>query len=314
MTDRFNLADKKIWVPGANGMVGSALMRRLSAEPVRLVATTRHQVDLTDSAQVRAFYRQTAPDLVILAAAKVGGIHANKTYPVDFLSENLQIQQNVITEAHRAGVQKLLFLGSSCIYPKACAQPIKEDDLLTGTPEPTNQWYAIAKIAGIKLCQAYRAQYGCDYISAVPNNLYGPNDNFHPENSHVPAALLRRFHDAKINGAKHVTVWGSGKPCRDFLYVDDLADACVFLLEHFSCSQHINIGTGSDISIAAFAGLIKRTVGFSGDILFDTGRPDGMARKLLDVSKIRTLGWKSRTDLQTGLQKYYQWYLQNPGR
>lgn len=311
IADKFDLGDKTIWVPGANGMVGSALVRRLSAEAVHLVATTRDQVDLTNCAEVSSFYRDTRPDLVILAAARVGGIHANKTYPVDFLAENLQIQQNVIVGAHQASVKKLLFLGSSCIYPRSCAQPIKEEDLLTGTLEPTNQWYAIAKIAGIKLCQAYRTQYGCDYISAIPNNLYGPNDNFHPENSHVPAALLRRFHEAKINDAKNVVVWGSGKPCREFLHVDDLADACVFLLKNFSDFQHVNIGTGSDISIADFADLIKNTVGFSGDIVFDTHRPDGMPRKLLDVSKLKELGWKSGMDLEDGLKKYYQWYLEN---
>ncbi len=311
MVDRFDLANKKIWVPGANGMVGSAIVRRLSTEGTQIFATTRDDVNLNDSSQVQEFYQKVNPDVVILAAAKVGGIHANKTYPVDFISENLQIQQNVITGAYRSSVKKLLFLGSSCIYPKECPQPIKEEYLLTGPLEPTNEWYAVAKIAGIKLCQAYRKQYGCDFITAMPTNLYGPNDNFHPENSHVPAALLQRFHKAKVDNAKNVVVWGTGKPSREFLHVDDLADACVFLLQNYSEMQHINIGTGIDISIAGFADLVKQCVGFEGDITFDTSRPDGTQRKLLDVSKIKALGWKSNIRLEEGLKQYYQWYLEH---
>lgn len=310
---KFDLRDKKVWVPGANGMVGSAIVRRLSCERVKVYSTTRNEADLTDLSQVKAFYTKIKPDVVVLAAAKVGGIHANKTYPVDFIAENLKIQQNVIIEAHQASVKKLLFLGSSCIYPRDCPQPIKEDYLLTGALEPTNEPYAIAKIAGIKLCQAYQTQYGCDFISAMPTNLYGPNDNFHPENSHVPAALLQRFHEAKNNREKNVVVWGSGKPCREFLHVDDLANACVFLLKNYSGLQHINVGTGSDISIADFANLMKRTTGFEGEIVFDTNRPDGTPRKLLDVSKIRDMGWESEIALEAGLKQYYQWYLEGQG-
>lgn len=311
MANKFDLIGKKVWVPGANGMVSSAIIRRLSVEGVQILATTRDEVNLIDSLQVEAFYQKSNPDVVVLAAAKVGGIHANKTYPADFISENLQIQQNVITSAYRASVKKLLFLGSSCIYPKECPQPIKEEYLLTGTLEPTNEWYAIAKIAGIKLCQAYREQYGCDFITAMPTNLYGPNDNFHPENSHVPAALLQRFHKAKVNGNEKVVVWGNGKPFREFLHVDDLADACVFLLQNYSEAQHINIGTGSDISIADFANLIQRTIEFNGNIEFDISRPNGMFRKRLDVSKLKALGWESKIMLRDGLKQYYQWYLQN---
>ena len=259
----------------------------------------------------RRFTKEVKPDVVILAAAKVGGIYANATYPVDFISDNLQIQQNVISGAQRNAVKKLLFLGSSCIYPRDCPQPIKEEYLLTSALEPTNEWYAIAKIAGIKLCQAYRKQYGCDFISAMPTNLYGPNDNFHPENSHVPAALLSRFHEAMIKGANSVNVWGTGKPCREFLHVDDLAEACLFLLQNYSGSQHINVGTGSDISIADFASLLKTVVGFEGHITFETDRPDGTPRKLLDVTNINALGWKSKIELEDGLKQYYRWYLEN---
>ena len=311
MSDKFILEGKKIWVPGANGMVGSAIVRSLSGCDVDLYSTARSDVDLIDSAQVQAFYEEVKPDVVILAAAKVGGIYANATYPVDFISVNLQIQQNVISGAHRNSVKKLLFLGSSCIYPKDCLQPIKEEYLLTSSLEPTNEWYAIAKIAGIKLCEAYRTQYGCNFISAMPTNLYGPNDNFHPENSHVPAALVRRFYEAKINGAESVNVWGTGKPCREFLHVDDLAEACLFLLQNYSGSQHINVGTGSDISISDFSRLIKKIVGFKGEIVFDANRADGTLRKLLDVSKINSLGWKSKIELKYGFKQYYQWYLEN---
>jgi GDP-L-fucose synthase len=311
MGDKFILEGKKIWVAGANGMVGSAIVRSLSGFDVDLYATARTDVDLIDSAQVQAFYEEVKPNVVILAAAKVGGIHANATYPVDFISDNLQIQQNVISGAQRNSVKKLLFLGSSCIYPRDCSQPIKEEYLLTSALEPTNEWYAIAKIAGVKLCQAYRKQYGCDFISAMPTNLYGPNDNFHPENSHVPAALLSRFHEAKVRGANSVNVWGTGKPCREFLHVDDLAEACLFLLQNYSGGQHINVGTGSDISISEFSKIIKKIVGFEGGITFETDRPDGTPRKLLDVAKINALGWKSKIELKDGLKQYYRWYLEN---
>lgn len=311
MVDSFILEGKSVWVAGANGMVGSAIIRSLSKYDVELHATTRKDVNLVDPTQVQAFYEKVRPNVVILAAAKVGGIHANATYPVDFISDNLQIQQNVISGAQRNSVKKLLFLGSSCIYPRDCPQPIKEEYLLTGNLEPTNEWYAIAKIAGIKLCQAYRKQYGCDFISAMPTNLYGPNDNFHPENSHVPAALLSRFHEAMIKGANSVNVWGTGKPCREFLHVDDLAEACLFLLQNYSGSQHINVGTGSDISIADFASLLRTVVGFEGHITFETDRPDGTPRKLLDVTDINALGWKSKIELEDGLKQYYRWYLEN---
>lgn len=311
MGDKFILEGKKVWVAGANGMVGSSIVRSLSGYDVDLYATARTDVDLIDPAQLQAFYEEVKPDVVILAAAKVGGIYANATYPVDFMSDNLQIQQNVISGAQRNDVKKLLFLGSSCIYPRDCPQPIKEEYLLTSALEPTNEWYAIAKIAGIKLCQAYRKQYGCDFISAMPTNLYGPNDNFHPENSHVPAALLSRFHEAKIRGSDCVNVWGTGKPCREFLHVDDLAEACLFLLQNYSGSQHINVGTGSDISIADFASLLKTVVGFEGHITFETDHPDGTPRKLLDVTNINALGWKSKIELEDGLKQYYRWYLEN---
>jgi len=309
MNDMVGIDNPKIWVPGANGMVGSALVRRLKKENAEILATTRNDLDLRDPSGVNLFYRNTRPDLVVLAAAKVGGIHANNTYPADFIADNLQIQNNVIIGAKNHNVKKLLFLGSSCSYPKNCSQPIKEEYLLNGPLEPTNEWYAVAKIAGIKMCQAYRRQYECDFISAIPTNLYGPMDNFHPENSHVPAALLSRFHEAHRKGLKSVTVWGTGKPLREFLHVDDLADACIFLLKNYSDESPLNIGTGEDISIGDFAELIKDTVGFSGNIGFDTSRPDGMFRKRLDVSKIHALGWRHRINLQSGLRHYYQWYL-----
>ena len=309
MHDKFNIDTPRIWVPGSNGMVGSALVRRLKKENAEVLATTRGDFDLRDLDSVELFYKNTRPDFVILEAAKVGGIHANNTYPVEFITDNLQIQNNVIFCAKKHNVKKLLFLGSSCIYPKNCPQPIKEKYLLSGYLEPTNEWYAIAKIAGIKMCQAYRRQYECNFISAIPTNLYGPMDNFHLENSHVPAALLSRFHTAHKKGQKSVIVWGTGKPMREFLHVDDLADACIFLLKNYSGEIPVNIGTGEDISIEDFAKLIKTTVGFSGNIEFDVSRPDGTFRKMLDVSEIHALGWRHRINLQTGLKLYYQWYL-----
>jgi len=309
MNGKFSIDNPKIWVPGSNGMVGSALVRRLERENARILPTTRNEFDLRNLDEVNLFYKNNQPDLVILAAAKVGGIHANSTYPAEFITDNLQIQNNVITCAKNYGVRKLLFLGSSCIYPKNCFQPIKEEYLLSGSLEPTNECYAIAKIAGIKMCQAYRRQYKCDFISAMPTNLYGPMDNFHPEDSHVTAALLSRFHEAHKKRQKTVTVWGTGKPLREFLHVDDLADACVFLLKEYSDETPVNIGTGEDISIRAFAELIRATIGFGGNIEFDTSRPDGTFRKRLDVSKMHALGWKHKIDLQTGLRLCYQWYL-----
>ena len=254
------------------------------------------------------------PQIVFLTAGRVGGIYANDTFPADFLYDNLLIEANIIHAAYRIGVEKLLFFGSSCIYPRLARQPIPEHALLTGPLEPTNEAYAVAKIAGIKLCQAYRRQHGCDFISAMPTNLFGPGDNFHPENSHVPAALLRRFHEAKLAGSSEVLVWGSGRPRREFLYVDDLADASLHLLRHYSGESHVNIGAGYDITIAEFAENVKRCVGFEGQILYDGSRPDGMPRKLLDSSRIHALGWSAVTPLDQGLGQYYEWFLSNQAR
>lgn len=311
MADDFLLEGKTIWVPGSNGMVGSAIVRKISDYDIQLYATSRDEVNLLDTKQVNEFYKKVRPDAVILSAAKVGGIHANSAYPFDFIHQNLQIQQNVIYGAYKASVKKLLFLGSSCIYPKDCNQPIKEEYLMTGSLEPTNENYAIAKIAGIRLCQALRKQHKCDFISLMPTNLYGPNDNFHPLNSHVPAALLSRLHNAKMDNDRSVTVWGTGNVYREFLHVDDLADACIFALENYSDYQHLNVGTGVDISIRSFAELLKKIVCFDGDLVYDDTKPDGMFRKLLDVSRLNSQGWKSKIELKDGLKKYYQWYLED---
>jgi GDP-L-fucose synthase len=307
----FELSGKKIWVTGHRGMVGGALVRALSDMDCDILTTTRDQVDLTRQAEVKEWMEENQPDVVIVAAAKVGGIEANRSYPADFIYDNLMIAANVIHASHSVGVDKLLFLGSSCIYPKHADQPMAEDALLTGPLEQTNQWYAIAKISGIKLCQAYRRQHNDDFISAMPTNLYGPGDNFHPEHSHVPAALLDRFHRAKMNDKDQVTVWGTGNPKREFLHVDDLADACIHLLQHYSGEGIVNIGTGQDISIADFAHKVKSTVGFDGELVFDTDKPDGTPRKLLDVSKLHDLGWRHQIDLDEGLSHYYDWYLDN---
>jgi GDP-L-fucose synthase len=307
----YDLAGKRVFVAGHKGMVGSAIVRRLSREACTILTVERREADLTNTQAVEAWFGKARPQAVVLAAAKVGGIRANDTYPVDFLAQNLAIQNNVINAAHGMGVEKLLFLGSSCIYPKLAPQPIPEDALLTGPLEPTNEWYAIAKIAGLKLAQAYRRQYGDDYISAMPTNLYGPGDNFHPENSHVPAALLARFHAAKMAKAPEVAVWGTGTPQREFLFVDDLADACVHLMKVYSGESHVNVGTGTDITIAEFARIVAKVVGYEGRIVFDPSRPDGTPRKLLDVSRLAALGWRAPTDLETGLARYYAWYLAN---
>ena len=307
----YTLENKKIFVAGHNGMVGQAVMRRLSQENCTPLTASRSELDLTDQAAVYEWFQDHKPDAVILCAAKVGGIHANASYPAEFIYANLMIEANIIHAAYQAGVEKLLFLGSSCIYPRDCPQPIKEEYLLTGELEQTNEWYAIAKIAGIKLCQAYRKQYGCDFISAMPTNLYGPGDNFHPQNSHVPAALLARFHDAKVNNQSEVILWGTGTPRREFLHVDDLADGLVFLLQHYSDDTHINIGTGQDITIHDFAGKIAEAVGLNAEIKHDLSKPDGTPVKVMDVSKINDLGWKASISLEEGLQSYYQWFLDN---
>ena len=300
----------KIYVAGHRGMVGSAIFRKLKAEGyTNLVIRNSQELDLRNQQAVADFFAAEKPDYVFLAAAKVGGIVANNTYRADFLYENLAIQNNVIHQAYLHGVQKLLFLGSSCIYPKLAPQPLKEEYLLTGLLEPTNEPYAIAKIAGIKLCDAYRDQYGCNFISVMPTNLYGYNDNYHPENSHVLPALIRKFHEAKTGGAASVTVWGTGSPLREFLFADDLADACYFLMQEYNEAGLVNIGTGLDLSIKDLALLIKEVVGFTGDLVFDTSKPDGTPRKLLDVSKLHTLGWKHRIALQEGLALAYQDFL-----
>lgn len=291
-------------------MVGSAILRKLQAEGyTNLLFRSSQELDLRNQQAVADFFAAEKPDYVFLAAAKVGGIVANNTYRADFLYENLAIQNNVIHQAYLHGVKKLLFLGSSCIYPKLAPQPLKEEYLLTGLLEPTNEPYAIAKIAGIKLCDAYRDQYGCNFISVMPTNLYGYNDNYHPENSHVLPALIRKFHEAKTSGAASVTVWGTGSPLREFLFADDLADACYFLMQEYNEAGLVNIGTGIDLSIKDLALLIKEVVGFTGDLVFDTSKPDGTPRKLLDVSKLHTLGWKHRIALQEGLALAYQDFL-----
>jgi GDP-L-fucose synthase len=310
----FDLSSKRVFVAGHRGMVGSALVRRLADENCEIVTADRRAVDLTRQADTETFMQDHKPDVVVVAAAKVGGIVANSSLPVEFLADNLAIGLNLISSAHKAGVRKLLFLGSSCIYPSHAPQPMGEDMLLSGPLEPTNEWYAVAKIAGIKLCQAYRQEYGADFISAMPTNLYGPADNYHPDHSHVPAALIRRMHEAKLAGAPTVTIWGTGKPRREFLFVDDLADACVFLVKNYSDAGFLNVGAGADLSIAEFAQMVADTVGFKGGFKFDASRPDGAPQKLLDVSKLAALGWRARTDLRTGLAAAYADFLAHGGR
>ena len=303
--------DSRIYVAGHRGLVGSAIVRALQAQGFgNLILRTHAELDLCDQQGTAAFFAAEKPEYVFLAAARVGGIHANDTYPADFIRDNLLIQNNVIDAAYKHGCKKLLFLGSSCIYPKLCPQPIKEEYLLTGPLEPTNEWYAIAKIAGIKMCQAYRKQYGFDAIAAMPTNLYGPGDNFHPENSHVLPALIRRFHEAKLSGAAVVGIWGTGTPRREFLYADDLADALVFLMQNYSESDHINVGCGEDITILELARLVADVVGYTGSIEADSAKPDGTPRKLLDVSRINALGWKAQTDLRDGVEKAYLWFAE----
>jgi len=286
-------------------MVGAAIVRRLAAEDCEILTAPRATLDLKDAGAVDAWMKRNRPQAVFVAAARVGGIHANSTYPVDFIEDNLAIALNVVSSAFRADVDKLLFLGSSCIYPREAPQPMCEDALLTGPLEPTNEFYGIAKIAGIKLCQAYRRQYGCDYVCVLPTNLYGPGDNYHPENSHVPAALIRRFHTAREQGAPEAIVWGTGKPRREFMHVNDLADACVFVMQHSGATDLLNIGTGMDISIAEFAAKVAAVTGFEGRLVFDATRPDGAPRKLLDVSRLTQIGWRARIELSDGLADAY---------
>ena len=307
----FDISSKSIFVAGHRGMVGSAICRILASRGITPLTASRQDADLTDAGAVANWFEQHRPQVVIIAAARVGGIFANDSFPVDFLLTNLKIQNNLIEASFTAGVQKLLFLGSSCIYPKFAEQPIKEEYLLTGSLEPTNEWYALAKIAGLKLCQAFRRQHGCDFISAMPTNLYGPNDNFHPEHSHVPAALMRRFHEAKLSGLDKVEVWGTGTPRREFLHVDDLASGCIHLLEHYSDSSPVNVGTGEDISIADFATLMKDVTGYEGELTFNTDKPDGTMLKRLDTSLINTMGWTPSIGLTDGLKDTYRWATEN---
>ncbi len=307
----FSLSGKRVWVAGHRGMAGSAVVRRLAAEDCTVLTAGRAEADLRRQAETEAWMEKARPDVVVLAAATVGGIHANSTRPAEFLYDNLAIEANVIEGARRVGVQKLLFLGSSCIYPRLAPQPITEDQLLTGPLEPTNEWYAVAKIAGIKLCQAYRRQYGCDFISAMPTNLYGPGDRYDLQQGHVVAALIEKIHKAKAEGAPTVTLWGTGTPLREFLSVDDLADGLVFLLKHYSDEPHVNVGTGQEHSIRQLAECIARVVGWQGEFLFDTSKPDGTPRKLMEVSRMTAMGWTARTSLEEGLRSAYDWYLAN---
>jgi GDP-L-fucose synthase len=309
----------KIYIAGHNGMVGSAIVRQLKSQGyTNIICRSHSELDLCNQADVREFMQTEKPDQVILAAAKVGGIHANNTYPAEFIYQNLMIEANVINAAHENNVTRLLFLGSTCIYPKAVAQPMREDSLLTNVLEPTNEPYAVAKIAGIKLCESYNRQYGSDFRSVMPTNLYGINDNFHPENSHVIPALIRRFHEAKLNNDTEVVVWGSGTPMREFLYADDMAEASLFVLkldkETYQTNtkpmlSHINVGTGKDITIREMAETIKRVVGFEGELKFDNSKPDGSKRKLIDVSRLTAMGWTYNVELEEGLKKTYDWYL-----
>ena len=310
----------RIYVAGHRGMVGGAISRKLRERGAEVITRTHAELDLTDQAAVRSFFASEKPDGVVLAAAKVGGIHANNTYPADFIYENLMIEANVIHQAYVAGVKRLLFLGSSCIYPRAVEQPMREDALLTGVLEPTNEPYAIAKIAGIKLCESYNRQYGTDYRSVMPTNLYGPGDNFHPENSHVMPALIRRFHEAAVSGAEEVVIWGTGTPRREFLYVEDMAEASLFVFNldkdtYGATTQpmlsHINVGFGEDVTIAQLAGIIAKATGFQGRIAFDASKPDGTMRKLMDSSRLNSMGWEAHIALVDGVQKTYEWFIKH---
>ncbi|MDH5070826.1 GDP-L-fucose synthase [Clostridium perfringens] len=304
--------NSKIYVAGHRGLVGSAIVRNLQEKGFNnIICRTHKELDLTNQNEVRKFFEEERPEYVFLAAAKVGGIHANNTYPADFIYENLMIQNNVIKAAHDFDVKKLLFLGSTCIYPKMAPQPIKEDYLLTGSLEETNEAYAVAKIAGLEMCKFFKRQYGDNFISCMPTNLYGPNDNFDLKNSHVLPALIRKFHEAKVNNSEVVEVWGTGKPLREFLYVDDMADACVFLMENYDGEQHVNIGTGVEVSIRELAETVKEVVGFEGELVFNTDMPDGTPRKLTTVDKLNDLGWKYNIELKRGIELSYNWFLKN---
>ncbi|WPX08506.1 GDP-L-fucose synthase [Anaerocellum danielii] len=304
--------NSRIFVAGHRGLVGSAIVRRLKKEGfTNLILKGREEVDLTRQEEVEKFFEKERPEYVFLAAAKVGGIHANRTYPADFIYQNLMIECNVIHSAYKYGVKKLLFLGSSCIYPRECPQPMKEEYLLSGYLEPTNEAYAVAKIAGLKLCQYYKRQYGANFISCMPTNLYGPNDNFDLNTSHVIPALIRKFHEAKIQDKPYVEVWGTGKPLREFLHVDDLADACVFLMKNYDDELWINVGSGEEVSIAQLAEMIKEIVGYKGEIVFNPEMPDGTPRKLLDISRLKSLGWERKISLYDGLRSTYEWYVEN---
>ena len=305
----FTLAGRRVWVAGHRGMVGSAIVRRLASEDCQVLSVGREELDLTDQARTYAWIHDHRPEVVFLAAAKVGGILANDSFPAEFLRDNLEIEMNIIEGARRAGVAKLVFLGSSCIYPKLAPQPMTEDALLTGSLEPTNEWYAIAKIAGIKMCQAYRLQFGCDFISAMPTNLYGPNDNFDLQSSHVMPALMRKAHEAKMSHQDRLVMWGTGSPRREFLHCDDCADALVHLAKTYSDLGHVNVGVGEDISIADLTRLVAEIVGFEGDVVSDPSKPDGTPRKLLNVDRLRGLGWTPRIPLREGIASAYQWYL-----
>ena len=309
--NNFSLSGKRIFVAGHTGMVGSAIVRLLNNIDCEILTVSSQELDLKQSSKVDKWFDEHRPDAVFLAAAKVGGILANSSYPADFLIDNLSIQNSVITNAFKYKVKKLMFLGSSCIYPRNAKQPIKESSLLTGILEPTNEAYAIAKIAGIKLCQFYRKQYGVDYVSVMPTNLYGPGDNFHPKNSHVVAALISKFYEAVKLNKEEVIIWGTGKPLREFMHVDDLAEGLIFLMENYSEYEHVNIGTGKEISVTEFAKIIKNISGWKGKIKFDDSYPDGMPRKVMDINKISKLGWYSKIELEVGLKQAYKWFIDN---
>ncbi len=314
MSVPYDLTGKKVWVAGHRGMVGSAIVRALGAEACEVIAADRKALDLRSQADVRAYVTREKPDAVIVAAAKVGGILANRDHPAQFLYDNLMIEANVIDAAHEGGVDKLLFLGSSCIYPKLAPQPMREDALLTGRLEETNEWYAIAKIAGVKLCDAYRRQYGSHFVSAMPTNLYGPGDNFDLQSSHVLPALMRKIDAAKRAGAESVEIWGSGRPLREFLHVDDLADACLHLLKHYDEEGHVNVGSGQELTIAALAATLASVIGYEGRFHFDASKPDGTPRKLLDTTKLDALGWRAKIGLRDGVAGAYRWFLENAAR